>query len=261
MAKEVALPFVDVLGVRVHTLSLEDVIGHILRTVDEGNRAIVAYANVHAINLAFGHAEFRGFLNSADVVFCDGQGLRLGARLAGLRIPNRFTPPDWIHQLASECAKRGFSIYLLGARPGVATQAARRLERDVPGLRICGTHHGYFDKAPGHVENEQVIEAINAARPSILVVGFGMPLQELWLNRNWRRLNANVALPAGALLDYLAGGVPRAPRWLTDRGFEWLARLLIEPRRLWSRYLIGNPLFLGRVLLNRLGLLRVPPID
>jgi N-acetylglucosaminyldiphosphoundecaprenol N-acetyl-beta-D-mannosaminyltransferase len=122
-----------------------------------------------------------------------------------------------------------------------------------PGLDISGIHHGHFDHTPGSRENEAVVRRVNAARPDILIVGLGMPLQERWLMENRHTIDAGVALTGGAVFDYVSGGLRRGPRLLTDNGFEWLARLLIEPRRLWRRYLIGNPLFLLRVLGQRLG--------
>jgi N-acetylglucosaminyldiphosphoundecaprenol N-acetyl-beta-D-mannosaminyltransferase len=200
-------------------------------------------------------------LNSAEIVFCDGAGVVLGARILGNHIPQRITYADWTWQLAEFAEPRGFTLFFLGARPGVADKAAANLKARYPDLRIVGTHHGYFDKTPGSAENEAVIEQINTVRPNILIVGFGMPLQERWLMENWDRIDANVALTGGAVFDYVSGELQRAPRWMTDNGLEWLGRLLIEPRRLWRRYLIGNPLFLWRVLKQRLGLLRIEGKD
>jgi len=174
----------------------------------------------------------------------------------GYNIPQRITYADWMWQLAEFAESHGFTLFFLGARPGVADKAAARLKERFPNLRIVGTRHGYFDKDAGSPENEAVIRKINAAKPNILIVGFGMPLQECWLMENWDRIEANVALTGGAVFDYVSGELPRGPRWMTDHGLEWLARLIIEPRRLWKRYLIGNPLFLWRVVKQRLGLLR-----
>jgi N-acetylglucosaminyldiphosphoundecaprenol N-acetyl-beta-D-mannosaminyltransferase len=98
-----------------------------------------------------------------------------------------------------------------------------------------------------------VIQAINKAQPDVLLVGFGQPLQELWLDEHWDAVNVQAAIAVGALFSYVAGDVRRAPRWMTDHGLEWLGRLLIEPRRLWQRYLIGLPVFFARVLAERLG--------
>lgn len=250
-----------VLGVEMDAIPLEDLIGYVCRAGTSGEKRIVSYVNVHALNLAFAQPWFRDFLNRSDVVFCDGFGVKWAAKfLSGIRL-HRHTPPDWMPLLAKEFARQGLTMYFLGARPGVAQKAAAALESCAPGLRVLGARHGYFDKTPGSREQAEIIAEINALRPNLLVVGFGMPAQEMWIQDHFDEIDANAFLPVGAMFDYLAGEVYRAPRWMTDRGLEWLARLVIEPRRLWKRYLVGNPLFLWRVLLQKFGLLRLPGED
>jgi N-acetylglucosaminyldiphosphoundecaprenol N-acetyl-beta-D-mannosaminyltransferase len=246
---------IEILGVMIHPVTLQRLLDITTLALHRHQRMIIAYVNVHAMNLAYRLPWFRSFLNNSDIVFCDGFGVKWGARLLGHHIPQRFTPPDWIDQLAAIAAREGFSMFLLGARPGVAEKAAAQLRDRAPGLRISGTHHGFFDKNPGSAENAAVAQAINAAQPDILLIGFGMPMQERWLLENWQNVQATIALPVGAAFDYLSGEVRRGPRWMTDNGLEWLARLVIEPRRLWQRYIIGNPLFLWRVVRQRFGLL------
>lgn len=248
---------VELLGVRIHTLRRDELLEQIATVIAARQRALISYANVHALNLAYSLPWFRALLNQSDLVFCDGFGVKWGARLVGARLPERFTPPDWIARLVEIACRDDFSVFMVGARAGVAERVATEFKRRFPDLRIAGTHHGYFDKTPNSAENQAVIQAINAAKPNLLIVGFGMPIQERWLLDNWARLDVNVALTAGAAFDYLAGEVRRAPRWMTDHGLEGLGRLVIEPRRLWRRYLVGNPLFLYRVLRQRLGLLRL----
>jgi N-acetylglucosaminyldiphosphoundecaprenol N-acetyl-beta-D-mannosaminyltransferase len=255
----VASDTVDILGVRVHTLRLDELLATIANIIATRQRAIIGYANIHALNLAYEVPWFRAFLNQSDIVFCDGFGVKWGARLLGARIPERFTAPDCMARLAASACQQDFSLFFFGARHGVAQKAAEILQAAAPGLRIAGVHHGYFDKTLGGAENKAVIRSINAARPALLIVGFGMPTQERWLMENWDRLEVNVALTAGAVFDHMTGEVTRAPAWMTDHGLEWLGRLAVEPRRLWRRYLIGNPLFLARVLRQRLGkLVRIP---
>lgn len=244
-----------ILGCKVHSLTLDELHESIGRFIRNACHTLVLHVNVHALNLAYRDATFRNFLNRGDIVFCDGAGVVLGAGILGCRIPHRITYADWTWQLAEFAESRGFTFFFLGAKPGIAEIAASRLKERFPNLRIVGTHHGYFDKIPGSLENEAVIARINAANPNILIVGFGMPMQEYWLMENWDRIDANVALTGGAVFDYISGELRRGPKWMTDHGLEWLARLLIEPRRLWKRYLIGNPLFMWRVLKQKLGLL------
>ncbi len=244
-------PPIDILGVCVHPLTVEQLHQQLAAFIDGGQHALVFHANVHGINLSVDDSAMRAALNRAEIVFCDGAGVILGARLLGHHIPERITYADWMWQLAEFAAGRGDSLYFLGAKPGVAQAAADRLVERYPHLKIAGVRDGYFNKTAGHPENEAVVRGINQCRPNILVVGMGMPLQEQWLVENWERIEANVALTGGAVFDYLSGELQRAPEWMTGNGFEWLGRLLIEPGRLWRRYLVGNPIFLSRVLKER----------
>jgi N-acetylglucosaminyldiphosphoundecaprenol N-acetyl-beta-D-mannosaminyltransferase len=239
---------IDVLGVGVDPITVDELHAEIARLVRSGKLGLVLNVNAHCLNLCYKDSALRDSLNGADVVFCDGVGVMLAARMLGGRIPARITYAAWIWRLAGFAAAEGLSFYFLGARPGVAQEAATRLRERYPGLRIVGVRHGYFDHSAGSAENETVLEEINATAPDILLVGLGMPLQERWLTQNRHRLDARVALTGGAVFDYASRRVPRGPPILTERGFEWLARLLNEPRRLWRRYLLGNPLFLLRVL-------------
>jgi N-acetylglucosaminyldiphosphoundecaprenol N-acetyl-beta-D-mannosaminyltransferase len=244
---------VDVLGVGVDPLVVGELHAKIEHLVRGGEHSLVLNVNAHCLNLCYENPTLRAFLNGAEVVFCDGAGVMLAARMLGRHIPERITYADWIWQLADLAANRGFSLYFLGARPGVAQEAAMRLKEHYPDLEIAGVHHGYFDHSAGSAENEAVVREINAAAPDILLVGLGMPLQDRWLMENWQKLDVRVFLTGGGVFDYVSGRLRRGPRLLTDNGFEWLARLLVEPRRLWRRYLLGNPLFLLRVLRQRLG--------
>lgn len=245
---------VSVLGIGVDPLTVPELHGHVADAVRAKGRATFLHVNVHALNLACRYPWLHDYLNSADLVVCDGAGIQLAARLLGSRLPARITYADWIWQLAAFAELEGFTMFLLGARPGVAQEAALRLRERHGRLNIVGCHHGYFDHRADSADNLRVIEAINAASPDILITAFGMPLQERWLADNRVRLDVRVALAGGAVLDYVSGRLARGPRWMTDNGLEWLARLLIEPGRLWRRYLVGNPQFLGRVVLQRLGM-------
>jgi len=248
----IALPApIEILGVQVHPLTVDELHEQLSAIIDGNGRARVLHVNAHGLNLATERPWMRDLLNEAEIVFCDGAGVMLGARLLGYHIPQRITYADWMWQLAAFCAGRGYSLYFLGAKPGVAAAAAEQLKARYPALEILGVQHGYFNSATDHEENRRVIAHINQSRPHILLVGMGMPRQEQWLRDNWDRLQVNVALTGGAVFDYMSGELRRAPRWITDHGLEWLGRLLIEPGRLWKRYLLGNPVFLARVLASR----------
>ena len=206
----------------------------------------VMYVNAHVLNQSREDPGLREALEGADLVYCDGYGVRLAAKALSAEIPHRMTGADWIWDLAALCEQQDRSVYLLGCDPGVAAQAGQRLRRAHPKLRVVGTHHGYFDIGSGH--DERVIEDINTRKPDILLVGMGTPKQEIWAQRTVHRLNCDVLWSVGALFDFVSGRVPRAPASLSDNGLEWIFRLAIEPKRMWRRYLVGNPVFLHRVM-------------
>ena len=206
----------------------------------------VMYANAHVLNQSSRNGELRRALESADLVYCDGYGVRLAAKALEAPIPHRMTGADWIWSLAAMCELAGKSIYLLGSEPGIAQRAGTRLQGTYPRLDVVGHHHGYFDVGSPH--DDRVVEDINARHPSILLVGMGTPKQELWVQANAHRLDVDVLWTVGALFDVVSGKVPRAPSWLADNGFEWIFRLAIEPGRMWRRYLLGNPAFVHRVM-------------
>ena len=206
----------------------------------------VMYVNAHVLNQSREDPALRSALEEADLVYCDGYGVRLAAKALSTEIPHRMTGADWIWALAALCEQQDRSVYLLGCDPGVAAQAGQRLRRAHPRLRVVGTHHGYFRIGSGH--DERVIEDINRCKPDILLVGMGTPKQEIWAQRTVDRLDCSVLWSVGALFDFVSGRVPRAPASLADNGLEWIFRLAIEPGRMWRRYLVGNPVFLSRVV-------------
>lgn len=246
------VPTVPILGINVHVLTVPKLHSTIAYMVENRQKSLVLHVNAHAFNLTFRHRFLKEAWNNADIVFCDGAGVIHGAKILGHHIPMRITYADWMWQLAEFSAERDYSFYFLGAREGVAASAARNLQKRFPTLRIVGAEDGYFNKRTNSAENQAVVRRINAVKPDILVVGLGMPLQEKWLCENWHNVNATVALTAGAVFDYVSGDLRRAPRWMTDNSMEWLGRLVIEPRRLWRRYVVGNPLFLMRIALQRI---------
>ncbi|MDP3443167.1 MAG: WecB/TagA/CpsF family glycosyltransferase, partial [Ignavibacteria bacterium] len=189
---------------------------------------------------------FRNFLNLSQIVYCDGYGVQVGAFLTSQRVNFRFTLPDWINSLCQIAIENNWSIFFLGAKPGISELAAKNLQKTFPDLTI-ENFHGYFNKEGE--ENQQVLNLINKSSAQILLVGMGMPLQEKWICDNFQNLsNVKVILPVGALFDYVAEVTPRGPEFLTNHGFEWLTRLIIEPKRLWHRYVIGIPLAFFRIL-------------
>ena len=239
----------EIFDIGIQTAPPAELLRRILGLVEEGGRHRVSYVNAHVLNQSQSNPDLRRALQGCDLVYCDGYGVRLAARLIGLRVPYRMTGADWIWGVAALCQESGRSLYLLGSDPGSSSQAADALRRWYPRLDVRGTHHGYLGLGSPH--SDRVVEHIAEHRPDVLLVGMGTPAQELWVDANYDRIDASVVWTVGALFDYVSGRVPRAPHWIADNGLEWIFRLSVEPRRMWRRYLLGNPAFLYRVVEER----------
>lgn len=243
-------PPVDLLGIPIHPVSVESLVETLVAWGTEDRLRRVFYVNVHAMNLAHDDPAFRRALAGADLVFCDGYGVKWGARLVGVDIPHRLTPPDWIDAFARATAAAGQSVYALGDEDGIAHDFQRQITERTPGYRDAGSMHGFFAK--DGPPNDDVIDRINASGATHLLVGMGMPIQERWATEHAHRLRVRTVLAVGAMFRWYTGVDVRAPRWMTDHGLEWAARLASHPVRHFQRYAIGNPRFLARVLRARI---------
>jgi N-acetylglucosaminyldiphosphoundecaprenol N-acetyl-beta-D-mannosaminyltransferase len=239
----------DILGVGVDAIGQQALREKIVLAAKALGKTVFAYVNIHALNVAHVNAGFRRFLSDADVVYCDGEGIRLAANLLGFHLPPRIVLTYFLWDLCAVCEMEGLSVFVLGAKEEILQAAVAEMRRRHPSLHIAGWHHGYFAKSGP--ESDQVVVQVNEVQPNILFVGFGMPLQEEWLQLNKARLRAGAILPCGSMIDYASGRKSPAPRWMADHGMEWVFRLLQEPRRLWKRYLLGNPWFFFRLLNGR----------
>jgi len=211
----------------------------------KARQTVIYYLNIHVANTAFTNSRLKSILQSADVVYCDGAGIVMGSKLLGEMLPTRLTAADWFLDLLTYFAEKQRKVYLLGGAPGVPEGALNTIMENVPNHSVIGMHHGYILNDPAL--ERQVIEEINAQQPDVLIVGFGTPLQEFWIDRNRSRLNVPTIYAIGAVMDFVSGRVSRCPQWMGQAGLEWLYRLGTEPARLLGRYVLGNPWFLGRI--------------
>jgi len=233
---------VHVLGVGVDALTVDQLLHRIDQLARGSLQHQVAYVNADCLNRTVFDRRYRAILHEADVVYADGMGVVWASQLTTRPLPERITLGDVLPEVCRLAVERRLRLFFLGAAPGVAERAAQQLQTRFPSLSIVGTHHGYFS---AH-ESAAVIDAINEAQPHLLLVGMGVPRQEKWLWQHREQLRVPILWGVGALFDYYAGRVRRAPRWMGRVGLEWLFRLAVEPRRLWRRYVLGNLFFLLR---------------
>ncbi|MGO3089503.1 MAG: WecB/TagA/CpsF family glycosyltransferase [Galactobacter sp.] len=200
--------------------------------------------NAHVCNLARRDPQLRSFLDTA-LTYADGQSVVWSARFLGTSVPQRLATTDVAEPVLRAAAAAGLPVYFFGAKPGVAEEAARTLRQRIPRLKLR-THHGYVDST----ETAALLSDINDHGTKVLFVGMGDPTQERWVAEHAAQLPP-VVLTCGGLFDWLSGHHRRAPQWMIGAGLEWLWRLLIEPRRLATRYLVGNPAFMLAVVRQR----------
>ncbi len=213
--------------------------------VQSGQPHHVCTINPEMIMIARQDVNFHNILSRADLTVPDGVGLLWAARQIGQPLPQRVTGSDGVPIIAAEAAQRGWRIYLLGAAPGIADQAAAVLRQRHPSLQIVGTYSG----SPAADEEDAIVARINAADADILFVAYGAPEQDKWIARNLPRLRVKMALGVGGSLDFVAGIIPRAPLSFQRLGLEWLYRLYLQPWRI--KRMLRIPRFMLAVLMEK----------
>ncbi len=236
-------PAIRILGVRVDDVTQAEALAYAAHLLRQRGAHQIATVNPEFVMEARRNPAFRAVLEATDLNTPDGFGLLLAARWQGTPLRGRATGVALVQQLAALAAAQGYRIFLLGAAPSVAEQAAAVLRARYPSLQIAGCFAG----SP-HPRHEPFLRQIIAvARPDLLLVAYGHPAQDLWIARNQPVLQIPLAMGVGGVFDYLSGRVPLAPRWMRQIGLEWLFRLLVQPRR-WRRILVAVPLFAWTVL-------------
>jgi len=242
---QLKFPMWNLFGIRVQAITRQDLLGIISEAVLNQAKYVVTNHNMHSLYIWHHDSKMRELYARADFTHIDGLPLIPLFRLFGARLKpkHRTAYMELLPVLATEAIKQGWRIYYLGSEPDVVGKGATRLRDKYQGLQIR-THHGYFDTYGP--ENELVLADIRAYAPDVLMVGMGMPRQEEWINANLNQIAARTIFCAGCTMDYVAGRIPSCPRWLGDIGFEWLYRLVVEPARLWRRYLVEPWFVLGQ---------------
>ena len=237
---------VDILGVNVTSASRSELNDTVRTFLREHKKRMILYLNIHGSNLAHKYSWLNDLYNRSDLVMCDGTGVLWGSKVLGNGIKERISFTDWGSVLTEIFRDDENTVFLLGDTDDVIVKALSALKSDYSGLKISGSHHGYFDMNSD--ENTKILEKINFSGSDVLFVGMGMTRQERWILDNFEKVNVKMIISCGGLFKFWAGIRKRCPVWVTRIGLEWFYHLLHDPRRLFPRYFPGNFTFFFRIL-------------
>lgn len=237
----------SVLGIPIDNLSMAEAVDSILARLEGDEAHQVCFVNAACANIAYRDPGYRAILRNSALVLADGIGMKLAGRLLRREIRQNVNGTDMFPLLCEALEGTGKRVFLLGARPGIVEAVQLWIEEKNPGVTVVGHQHGYYTAD----EEESVVRRISECGTELLIVAFGVPGQEEWIERHLSATGAKVGIGVGGLFDFYSGRMARAPLWLREMGFEWSYRLYKEPGRMWKRYIVGNVVFLTRVLRER----------
>ncbi len=239
---------INILGTAIDRVSMAGAIARVHQFIAARIPRLIVTPNVDTVIQARRDAELKRIYACADLTVPDGVPLLWAAKFLGQTLIERVNGTDLFEALCACGARFGHRVFLLGAAPGVAAQAAENLRRHHPGLNIAGTYSPPYDFFDDVAENQKIVAMIRTARPDLLFVGFGTPKQEKWIHRHKHELQVPVSIGVGASFEYVAQTAARAPRWMQRAGLEWLFRILKYPGRYWKRYVNDVLLFFPLIL-------------
>lgn len=235
-------------GLVLEDTTLSDASASVVHDARLGLRRKIFFINAHCVNIAAKDEHYLNVLKHQAKLFADGSGMRLASKLAGRVFKDNVNGTDLFPLICQEAASADVKVALFGAQPGIAERCAENMKKQFPKLQIVWVHDGFFRPQ----DEVKLIQSINDSRADLLFVAMGVPRQEIWIDRNAEQLKAPVIMGVGALFDFYSGAMPRAPLFMRRMGVEWFYRFLVEPRRMFKRYWIGNFVFMFRVLSRRL---------
>ncbi len=233
-------------GLKIDNVNRKEALKYVERFFEEDRFHYIVTLNPEGVVIAQDNKLFNSVINEADLVVADGSWLVRAVRFLGGIIRERVAGIDLLLDMLNLCKEKGYSVYLLGAKEDIVISAKKRLEDKFPGIRILGFHNGYFNTE----EEVMILEEIKSLKPDLLVVGLGMPKQEIWINRH-KDLPVKLAIGVGGSFDVISGDIPRAPYWMQVIGLEWFYRILKDPKRI--KRLSFIPKFFSLVLKSKFG--------
>lgn len=224
----------------VNNVSMDETIEEIGKLIEEKKRSYVVAINVDVVMKIEDDPLLKKISDEADLTLVDGQALVWVANWMHHPVKEKVSGSDLVPRLCAMAAKEGWSVFIIGGKEGIAADAADNLRKTNPAIKIVGTYSPPFGFEKDEKELNHINEMITKVHPNILVACFGCPKQEKWIYQNYQKYDAIVSICAGATVDFLAGNVERAPKWMSDHGLEWFYRFTREPKRLFRRYFIDD---------------------
>ncbi len=235
---------INIMGVPVDMVNYEEAMARFRDFVEKDGVSLIVTPNSEIVVNAGKNDLLMDAIKQAEMVIPDGVGLVYASKILGHPLQERVTGIDFLGRALGYLAETGKTAYLFGSKPGIAEKAAARMEEAYPGLKIAGTHHGYFKEE----EEEEILREINEAAPDLLCVALGSPKQELFVLKYKDRLKAKAAIGVGGSLDVWSGDLKRAPEFYRKHGLEWLYRFIQEPSR--YKRMAALPLFMLKVIFS-----------
>lgn len=244
-----------ILGVNVAAVQIMDVIRQMDKWIEERSFGhYIAVTNTHVVTESWFNPEYKHVLNTADFVVPDGMPLVWLGRLGGYSLKRRVYGPELMETFFKEMGRKR-SHFIYGGKPGIPEKLIENLSESYPGICFVGSYSPPFRQLTED-EDREIVDMINGLEPDVIWVGLGAPKQEKWMYDHKDELRVPLMVGVGAAFDFLAGVKSQAPSLFRENGFEWLWRLMSEPRRLWRRYLLYGPLFIGLVTLEKMRILK-----
>ena len=241
--RKVYLDRLNLMGVRFMNTTMENAVELIKTKVKNRKKSNMYFINADTLNKTYSKSSLRRTLNKTPFVFPDGSGIKMACNMMNMPLKQNVNGTDMFPFICHMAQKEGMKIFLYGAKDGVAKQMESRVLKEFPNLQIVGAINGY------DLHDNEVINMINYSEADIVFVAKGAPLQEEWIDTHSDQISAPVIVGVGGLFDFYSGNTLRAPIWMREIGLEWIYRLMQEPKRMWKRYIVGNPLFLIRTYL------------
>lgn len=230
----------EFLNTYINNVDMSEAIEEVGRMIASGKKTYIVEVNVDVVVKIENDSYLKTVVDSADMVLADGKPLIWISRLYGKPLKAKVSGSDLIPLLCEISAERKYKIFIIGGKNGIAEQAKKRLESRLPGIQIVGTYAPRQGFEEDKAELDRINQMISAVQPDLLIVCLGCPKQEKWIFENIQKYDAKVSVCAGATVDFLAGHIKRAPRWMSECGLEWFYRFLQEPGRMFKRYFIDD---------------------